>query len=172
VTEGRRDGGTEGRRDGGTEGRRDGGTEGRRDGEGTTCVAGVRRFAVGPLTYGMLAHEKLRVWAVGHELTLCVYRVTERWPKHELYGLTSQLRRAAAAVPTNLAEGSAKRGTREYRRYVDISLGSISEVAYLLQLTRDLGLLDPSDYETLDQLRRQTGAMAWRLARALDRAHP
>jgi four helix bundle protein len=118
----------------------------------------------------MLAHQKLRVWAVSHELTLSVYRATERWPKHELYGLTSQVRRAAAAVPTNLAEGSAKRGTREYRRFVDIALGSISEVAYLLQLARDLGLLNPSDFAHLDQLRSQTGAMAWRLARALDRA--
>ena len=93
----------------------------------------------------MLAHERLRAWAVSHELTLGVYRVTEGWPKAELYGLTSQLRRAAAAVPTNLAEGAAKRGTREYRRFVDVALGSISEVAYLLQLARDLGLLDPCD---------------------------
>jgi four helix bundle protein len=120
----------------------------------------------------MLAHEKLRVWHLGHELTLSIYRATEHWPKHELYGLTSQVRRAAAAVPTNLAEGSAKRGTREYRRFVDIALGSISEVAYLLHLARDLGFLNPSDYARLDELRKQTGGLIWRLARALDQHRP
>jgi four helix bundle protein len=108
---------------------------------------------------------------MGHELTLAVYRLTERWPKHELDGLTAQVRRAAVAVPTNIAEGSGKRGTREYRRFLDIALGSIAELAYLLELSRDLGLLDSEDYGHVDGLRRQTGAMAWRLARALDRRH-
>jgi four helix bundle protein len=120
----------------------------------------------------MLAHERLRAWAVSHELTVAVYRVTEGWPKRELYGLTSQVRRAAAAVPTNLAEGAAKRGTREYRRFVDIALGSIAEVAYLLHLARDLGLLAPSDHAHLDDLRKRTGGLVWRLARALDQHRP
>ena len=82
----------------------------------------------------MLAYERLRAWSLGHELTLAIYRATEGWPPQERYGLTSQLRRAAASVPTTLAEGSAKRGTSEYRRFVDIALGAISEVAYLLRL--------------------------------------
>jgi four helix bundle protein len=120
----------------------------------------------------MLAHERLRAWAVSHELTVGVYRVTEGWPTRELYGLTSQLRRAAAAVPTNLAEGAAKRGTKEYRRFVDMALGSISEVAYLLFLARELGLLAPSDHAHLDDLRKRTGGLIWRLARALDQHRP
>ena len=120
----------------------------------------------------MLAHERLKAWTLSHELTLSVYRETEAWPTQERYGLTSQLRRAAAAVPTNLAEGAAKRGTREYRRFVDIALGSISEVAYLLLLTRDLGLLDPTAYARLDDLRKRTGGLIWRLARALDQHRP
>ena len=120
----------------------------------------------------MLAHERLRAWALAHELVLAVYRATREWPAEERYGLTSQLRRAAASVPTTLAEGAAKRGTREYRRFVDIALASISEVAYLLRLGHDLGLLSPSDFATLDDLRRRTGGLIWRLARALDQHRP
>ncbi len=120
----------------------------------------------------MLAYERLRAWSLGHELTLAIYRATEGWPPQERYGLTSQLRRAAVSIPTTLAEGSAKRGTREYRRFVDIALGAISEVAYLLRLAHDLGLLAPPDYATLDDLRKRTGGLIWRLARALDQCRP
>ena len=75
-------------------------------------------------------------------------------------------------MPTNLAEGAAKRGTREYRRFVDLALGSISEVAYLLRLTHDVGLLNHAEYAHLDDLRKRTGGLIWRLARALDRGRP
>jgi four helix bundle protein len=120
----------------------------------------------------MLAHERLKAWQLAHELTLTVYRCTERWPVGERYGLTSQIRRAAAAVPTNLAEGAAKCGPREFGRFVDIALGSISEVAYLLLLAKDLGILPTEDFDRLDDLRKRTGGLSWRLVRALRRASP
>jgi four helix bundle protein len=120
----------------------------------------------------MLAHERLRAWSLAHELTLAVYRATQAWPSSERYGLTSQLRRAAASVPTSLAEGAAKHGRKEFRRFVDIALGSIGEVAYLLRLTHDLGLLDAPAYASLDDLRARTGGLIWRLARALDQHRP
>ena len=120
----------------------------------------------------MLAHERLKVWALAHELTLEVYRFTQEWPPEERFGLTVQLRRASASVPTSLAEGAAKRGIREFRRYVDIALGSISEVAYLLRLAHDLGILAPPDYARVDDLRKRTGGLIWRLARALDQHRP
>ena len=120
----------------------------------------------------MLAHERLRAWSLGHELTLAIYRATEGWPPQERYGLTSQLRRAAASVPTTLAEGSAKRGTREYRRFVDIALGSIIIPVHVNCRASDLGLLAPPDYATLDDLRKRTGGLIWRLARALDQCRP
>ncbi len=120
----------------------------------------------------MMAHERLKCWRLAHQLALAVYQVTIGWPATERYGLTSRIRRAAAAVPTTLAEGAATRGPRELRRYVDISLGSVSECGYLLLLTRDLGLLSVSDYTRLDMLRKQTGGLIWRLARALDQHRP
>src|SRR3954453_18288141 len=84
----------------------------------------------------MMPYEKLLAWKVAHELALEVYRTTESWPKTELYGVVSQLRRAALAIPTNLAEGVAKSGPREFRRYIDIALGSASELSYLLLFSR------------------------------------
>ena len=120
----------------------------------------------------MLSHERLKAWELCHELVLGVYRQTERWPLQERYGLTSQIRRAAVSAPTNLAEGAAKHGRREFRRYVDIALGSVAETAYLLRLAKDLGILPVNDWQTLDELRRRAGGLTWRLARSLDQASP
>ena len=120
----------------------------------------------------MLGHERLRAWELGHELTLAVYRLTSAWPVTERYGLTAQIRRAAAAVPTNLAEGAARRGTREFRRFADIALSSTAEVAYLPLLARDLGFVAEPDYARIDDLRKRTGGLTWRLIRALASSRP
>ena len=116
----------------------------------------------------MPGHEKLRACRLCHNLALAVYRATERWPPEERYGLTSQMRRAVVSAPTNIAEGSAKRGTKECRRYVDIALGSLAETAYLLRLARDPGILTAAEWQRLDELRCQAGGLTWRLARGLD----
>jgi len=118
----------------------------------------------------MLSHERLRAWELCHKLALEVYRCSERWPVQERYGLTSQIRRAAVSAPTNIAEGAAKHGSREFRRYLDIALGSLAETSYLMTLARDLGILSLSEWHSLDQLRRQAGGLTWRLARSLQRA--
>lgn len=115
----------------------------------------------------MLPYERFDAWKMAHQLALQVYDLTERWPAQERYGLTAQVRRAAISVATNIAEGSAKRGPRELRRYLDISLGSLSEVSYLLRFGRDRGLLAQSDFKTLDDLRDQAGKLTWRLYSSL-----
>ncbi len=111
----------------------------------------------------MLPYEKFDAWKVSHELALAVYQVTAKWPQSERYQLTSQTRRAALSIPTNIAEGSAKQGTREFRRYLDISLGSLSELSYLLRFATDLGFLDQDGYLKLDRLRDRAGTLTWRL---------
>jgi four helix bundle protein len=68
-------------------------------------------------------YERFEAWKVAHELALEVYKISDRWPACERYQLTSQVRRAALSVPTNVAEGAAKRGKREFRRYLDIARG-------------------------------------------------
>ena len=100
----------------------------------------------------MLPYERFDAWKLTHELVLRVYCVTDRWPVQEKYALTAQIRRAALSAPTNIAEGSAKHGPRELRRYLDIALGSLSEVSYLLRFSRDRGILTDGDFETLDDL--------------------
>ncbi len=82
--------------------------------------------------------EDLLVWQKSHEFVLGVYRVTEGFPKHELYGLTSQLRRAAVSIPANIAEGFKKRGTADKLRFYNIAQGSLEECRYYLILANDL----------------------------------
>ncbi len=118
----------------------------------------------------MLAHERLHAWKLCHELVLAVYDATMSFPKHELYGLTSQARRAAFSTAVNIAEGSAKRGAAEFRRFIDISIGSLAEVAYILRLARDLKLLSEEDWSRLEALRGRAGFMTWRLYQAVTRA--
>tara|TARA_B100001123_G_C14702317_1_gene785783 strand:- start:69 stop:419 length:351 start_codon:yes stop_codon:yes gene_type:complete len=97
--------------------------------------------------------QKLRVWQEAHELVLATYRVTGGLPPEERYGLQSQLRRAAASIPTNIAEGAGRSGPKDYARFLSIAAGSCSEVHYLLILTRDLGFIPP---ETTDSLISKT----------------
>ena len=111
----------------------------------------------------MMPYEKFEAWKMAHQLALEVYRVTSMWPASEPYQLTAQTRRAALSVPTNIAEGAAKHGVREFRRYLDISLGSLSELSYLLRFSKDCGVLSEEDYHTLDELRSQAGVLTWRL---------
>src|SRR5258708_9955097 len=89
----------------------------------------------------MMPFEKLDAWQCCHELFLEIYRITSHFPKHELYGLTSQMRRAAFSAAANIAEGSAKQGPREFRRFLDTALGSLAEIAYGIRAVTDLGLL-------------------------------
>lgn len=118
----------------------------------------------------MRAYERLDAWRRCHELVLAVYRSTQVFPRGELYGLTSQTRRAAVSAATNIAEGSAKRGPAEFARFLDIAIGSLNELAYLLHLERDLGLLDPPDYSRLEAQRAEAGILTWRLYQAIRRA--
>ena len=110
--------------------------------------------------------RKLEVWQVAHKVACEVYRATATFPKTEAYGLTSQLRRSAASVPANIAEGCGRRGDAEFGRFVRISLGSATELEYHLLLSHDVGFLPASPYETLSaQVVRVQGMLA-----GLDRA--
>ena len=99
----------------------------------------------------MMPFEKLKAWQCSHRLTLEVYRATEGWPKRELYGLTSQTRRAAVSVSANVAEGAAKRSRKDFGRYLDVALGSFSELTYLLRLSLDLGFMNREQAQTLEE---------------------
>ena len=103
--------------------------------------------------------RKLKVWQKAHELTLEIYRSTQKFPREELYGLTSQMRRAAASIGANLAEGCCRHGDVEFGRFIQIALGSISEVDYHLLLARDLGFLADKQYAKFVGLVTETRRM-------------
>ena len=93
--------------------------------------------------------KELRVWSDAHQLTLQLYKETRSFPREELYGITSQIRRAAASIPANIAEGCGRRSDGEFSRFLQIARGSASELEYHLLLSRDLGILTQADFEKL-----------------------
>lgn len=93
--------------------------------------------------------RKLRVWERSYRLTLAVYNSTADFPKEELYGLTSQIRRSCASISANIAEGCGRGSNGDLARFLQIAMGSATELECHLLLARDLSLLDKSDHERL-----------------------
>jgi four helix bundle protein len=101
--------------------------------------------------FAMQDFHKLNVWHKSHQLTLNVYLATRRFPKDELYGLTSQTRRAAASIPANIAEGCGRDGGADLARFLQIAIGSASELEYHLLLAHDLEFLNEIDWQELSR---------------------
>ncbi len=99
----------------------------------------------------MKGFRELKVWHKAHELTLAVYGTTRRFPREEIYGLTSQMRRSAASVAANIAEGCGRRSDGEMARFLRIARGSASELEYHVLLARDLHLLEEHEHRDLQQ---------------------
>lgn len=83
----------------------------------------------------------LHVWQKAHDLTLCIYDVTKTFPKEEQFGLTSQMRRSSSSIPTNIAEGCGRGSDAEFKRFLQIAFGSLSELDYQVILATDLGFI-------------------------------
>ncbi len=95
--------------------------------------------------------KELRVWSKAHELTMLVYKLTRGFPRDEVYGLTSQMRRSAASIGANIAEGCGRHSDGEMSRFLQIARGSASETEYHLLLAKDLGFLQESDFQAAEQ---------------------
>jgi four helix bundle protein len=93
--------------------------------------------------------RSLKVWEKAHAFVLWVYKETAAFPTEERYGLTSQMRRAAVSIPNNIAEGCGRGSDPDMARFIQTSMGSASEVEYLLLLSRDLGLLSEGPYQNM-----------------------
>ncbi|MCC6615838.1 MAG: four helix bundle protein [Anaerolineae bacterium] len=91
----------------------------------------------------------MKVWQKSHLLTLAIYQMTRMFPKEEQYGLTNQMRRAAASIPTNIAEGSGRGSSAEFARFLQMSMGSAAELEYQLLLARDLEYLADDRHQAL-----------------------
>ncbi|MBR1645102.1 MAG: four helix bundle protein [Alloprevotella sp.] len=100
----------------------------------------------------MSTHKDLHVWTKGMEIARYVQTATKSFPRDELYGMTSQMRRAAYSIPSNIAEGAARRSTVELRQFLYIALGSASELETQAILSHDFGYLPLQVYETLSKM--------------------
>ena len=109
----------------------------------------------------MKAYKRLVIWKLADKLTRETYKHTENFPKSEQYAFTSQLRRASLSVVLNIIEGYARRSDWDFRRFLDISLGSLAEVEYLLELALDLSYLDKKQYDFLENIRDECGKCLW-----------
>ena len=111
--------------------------------------------------------KDLKVWRKAHELTLEVYQCTRAFPKDEIYGLTSQIRRAAASMGANIAEGCGRRSDPELKRFIQIARGSANELEYHLLLARDLHFLMLEEFKELEarilEVQRMLAALVQRL---------
>jgi len=93
--------------------------------------------------------RKYTIWELSHQLTLDVYNISNSYPKSEIYGITSQLRRASSSIPTNIAEGCGRDSDREFNRFLTIAIGSANETEYLIILSKDLNYIDKTNFDNL-----------------------
>lgn len=108
-------------------------------------------------------YRNLIAWEKADQLAHRVYEVTETFPKTELFGLTSQLRRAALSVPANIVEGYARANKKEFHRFLGISLGSLAEVGYFIDFSSKRRMISQRDYEGLHDLVEECGRIVWKL---------
>jgi len=115
--------------------------------------------------------RNLQVWNKAHLLTLDAYRTTEGFPKREMFGVTSQIRRACASIAANIAEGCGKRGNGEFQRFLNIATGSASELEYHFLLARDLKFFDEEAYRRLNAAVVEVKRMLSALVRKVEAEH-
>lgn len=115
--------------------------------------------------------EELDAWKLAHALALDLYRVIERFPPRERYGLTLQIRRAALSIPANLAEGSARQSPKEFFQFCSVARGSIAEVRYFLRFSRDIGWVDQETHQHIVERYERVSKMTNALMSYL-RTHP
>jgi four helix bundle protein len=107
-----------------------------------------------------LGFYTIAAWQKGDDLVVEIYQVTQKFPRHELYGLVSQLRRAAVSVPANIAEGSGRRTLRDYIRFLYQAKGSLTELEYLVHISLRLGYVTEEEFRLLrSNLRQTAGAL-------------
>lgn len=109
------------------------------------------------------SYKNLIVWKVADELVNLIYDLTVNFPKEEIYGLTSQLRRAALSVPANIIEGYARNSKNEFHRFLSIALGSLSEVEYYLEFSFRRKYFTKNQFDQVEGLRSRCGQLLWKL---------
>lgn len=111
--------------------------------------------------------KRLTVWQKAYELTLMVYKYSQKFPSSELYGLTSQLRRSVVSVAANIAEGSERQHKKEFLQFLSIARGSLAEVETYLMLDRDLDYIGKKEFADADEQRKEVGRLLRGLYKSL-----
>jgi four helix bundle protein len=103
--------------------------------------------------------HQLKVWEKAHQLTLDIYEITGSFPKEEMFGLTSQIRRASMSIPTNIAEGCGRQTDADFARFLQIGMESTSETEYLILLAHDLGYISTEKFDALQDATEEVKRM-------------
>ncbi len=119
----------------------------------------------------MQSYKDLIAYQRAYQLTLDIYS-TKRFPKEELFGIVSQMRRSAVSIPCNISEGYCRNHRKEYVQFLNIALGSCGELETLLSLSKDLGYLSQSEFENLYGSRAEVSRILWKLADSLRKRQP
>jgi len=114
--------------------------------------------------------KELNVWKKAHDLVLEIYRVTANFPKSEIFGITSQLRRSAYSVPANIVEGNSRNTTKDYVRFLYQARGSVEEARYFLFLSKDLEYLDNNDFKKFEEEYEKVSKLINGLIKSLNRS--
>ena len=114
-----------------------------------------------------VGYKKSTVWKKADELVYQIYLITKNFPKEEIYGLTSQLRRAALSIPTNIVEGYGRQSKKELKHFVNIALGSLAETKYLLYFSKRLDYAHMEQYNKLNDLVEEVGRLLWKFYESL-----
>lgn len=112
-------------------------------------------------------YQKLIVWKEAHKLCLWIYQTTREFPPEEKFGLTSQMRRSAASIPTNIAEGNAKRSHKEQSYFLETSVASLEELHYQCLLAQALKYITPQEFAQVDDYIQRTGYLIGKLRSSL-----
>ena len=104
-------------------------------------------------------YADLKVWQKSHKFAIEVYKLTKQFPKEELYGLTSQMRRSSLSIPTNIVEGHASSSKKEFLNFLNIANRSLVEVEYLLEFSLELGFIEKQEYNHLEEMRKEVAVI-------------
>ncbi len=104
-------------------------------------------------------YKKLKVWEKAHKFAIEIYRLSNNFPREELYGLTSQIRRSAFSISLNIVEGHASSSKKEFLNFLNISNRSLVETEYLLEVVKELNFINETEYQKLERMRSEVGIM-------------
>lgn len=113
-----------------------------------------------------IGYKKLLTWQVADLLAKKIYKITTSFPKSELYGTTSQLRRAALSIPLNIVEGQSRNNKKEFKQFLRIALGSLTEVEYLLDFAKEQNYINEVDFKEIILIREKCGQLLWKLLKS------